>query len=335
MYRYFDFLEGEVQGHPGFCIRFGRHVLKLTFPSREYAARYQASLRYVMTDPVEHPDGAIHFWTGEIMDYLPMKEKVNPEMRWVYEGEAGSLLGWRYNGRLNVYDNRTHAQYILIRDEMERYTPPWHPFRTEFHEFARRNGYLFLHGAAVGVGQHGVLFSATGGSGKSTTVLGALLDGMSYVSDDYIIWEKGTGRAYPLYSCGILNTDSLERLPELKEHIVGWVPNREHRAILDLSAYTGRFVDGMKLGAILRPRVPAQGEEGRAVICPDPMKSGKMQLAISTARQNGYELIKNDPAFLEQIMDAVKELPAYEFRLSRDRGENTRVLTEWIQTLQK
>lgn len=320
-----------MRNHPGFYIRFGRHVLKLTFPSQECARRYEDSLQYVKTEPVERPDGTIHFWTGEITDYLPTKNAIQTGFYWSCKNEAGSLEGWRYNGRLNVYDNRTHTQYVLIRNRMEDYSPPWHPFRFEFHNFARKNGYLFLHSAAVGLGNEGVLFSATGGSGKSTTVLGALLDGFSYVSDDYLILDQESGRAYPLYSCGILNADSLERLPELKQHITGWVPNRENRAVLDLRAYMDQFVFGMKLRAILRPSIPV---EGRApCIVPDPMKNGKMQLAVSTARQNGHDLLKKDPGFLNQVMDAVKHLPSYEFRLSRDRTENTRILTQFIQEL--
>lgn len=333
MYGYFDALAAQVADHPGFFIRFGRHVLKLTFPTAECAGRYESTLRYVMTGPVERPDGAIHLLVGEIMDYLPMKQAVRAGTQWLYEGEAGTLTGWHHNGRLSVYDNRTHAQYLLISDRPEEYPPPWHPFRFEFHNFAQKNGYLFLHGAAVGVGDQGVLISATGGSGKSTTVLGALLDGMDYVSDDYLIWEEETGRVYPLYSCGILNADSLERIPELKPRITAWVPNRENRAVLDLNPYTDRFVPGMKLRAVLCPRIPQ--EDTSPAILPDPVKTGKMQMAVSTARQNGYGLLKKDPAFLNQIMQAVKDLPCYELRLSRERGENTGMLKEWIQTLQK
>lgn len=330
---YFDYLSRTVEHHPGFYIRFGRHVLKLTFPTQEYAERYAASLQLVKTEPTEHPDGSIHIWIGEIMDYLPMKDKLQPELQWVYNGEAGFLEGWRYNGRLTAYDYRTNAQYVLIRQEPERYSPPWHPFRFEFHNFARRNGYLFLHSAAVGMGERGVLLSAAGGSGKSTTVLGSLLNGGSYVSDDYIIWDTASGRGYPLYSCGILNTDSLQRLPELKEHITGWVPNRENRAILDLRSFADQFVFGMELRAIIRPSIPAPDSHHKPQILPDPMESGKMQLAVSTARQNGYDLLKKEPGFLNQIMAALRELPCYEFRLSRDPRENTQLLKAFIEKL--
>lgn len=333
MHGYFDFLSSTVENHPCFYIRFGRHVLKLTFPTQEYADLYAASLQLVKTEPTEHPDGSIHFWIGEIMDYLPMKDKLQPEFQWIYDGEAGFLEGWRYNGRLIAYDYRSNAQYILIRKQPENYSPPWHPFRFEFHNFARRNGYLFLHSAAVGIGDRGVLFSATGGSGKSTTVLSGLLDGLSYVSDDYMIWDTTSGRVYPLYSCGILNTDSLDRLPELKEHITGWVPNRENRAILDLKSFADQFVFGMNLQAIIRPSIPLLNSETEPAIVPDPMKSGKMQLAISTARQNGYELLKKDPAFLNQVMAALKDLPSYEFRLSRDRTKNAQILKAFIENL--
>ena len=331
MYGYFDFLKKKVADHHGFFIKFGRHVLKLTFPNEEYARRYEQSLRYVITDPVDDPDGSIHYWTGEIMEYLPMKEKIKPESQWLYEGEAGSLLGWCWNGRLNVYDNRSNSQYVLIKGNMENCTPPWHPFRFEFHDFAKRNGYLFLHSAAVGIGDTGVMISATGGSGKSTTVLGALLDGMDYVSDDYLIWDKEEKKAYPLYNCGILNIDSLERIPELKNCISHWVPNRKNRAVLDLSAYTERFVSGMKIKAVICPSIPTG--DVKPEIIPDPVKKGKMQMAVSTTRQNGHELLKKDPGYITDVMMSLKDLPCYEFRLSKSREENTQHLKNWIKNL--
>ena len=333
MQDYFAYMAEQVKDHPCFFVQFGKHILKLTFPNAEYAEKYAVSLRYIKAESVEEPDGVIHIWNGKIRDYLPMKDNVNGD-KWVYEGQGGSLIAWRFSKRLHAHDFIANAQYIVMESPLESYTPFWHPFRYEFHNFAIRQGYIFLHGAAAGIDGKGVLLSATGGSGKSTTILGCLLEGFDYVSDDYLIMDCETGEAYPVYSCGILNTDSLERLPGLKEHISGWVPGKDNRAIIDLSTYGKQFIRGMKIKALIRPQVPKNKCQLELAprITQDYMQDGKMQMAISTARQNGYELLKKSD-FVYQIMNCVKDLPSYELLLSANLQENTMVLRNFINNI--
>jgi len=67
------------------------------------------------------------------------------------------------------------------------------------HWFGSRGRYLF-HGAAVGESEGGVLILGAGGSGKSTTALACLEDGMSYAGDDRCLLSMhGSPHVYSLY----------------------------------------------------------------------------------------------------------------------------------------
>ena len=67
------------------------------------------------------------------------------------------------------------------------------------HWFGSRGRYLF-HGAAVGESEGGVLILGSGGSGKSTTALACLEDGMAYAGDDRcLLAMHGSPHVYSLY----------------------------------------------------------------------------------------------------------------------------------------
>ncbi len=330
MQSYFAWLEGKTKGFPSFKIRFGHHVLELSFPTRELCEEYKISLQYVYVESDVRADGAIRFWNMALDEVLPPGVGHGANVI-EYEGEAGFLRANRYGRWFGAYDMTTHIQYVCFDGrDLREYSPTWHPFRREFHYFAQNNGYLYLHSAAVGVDGKGVLLSANGGNGKSTTALSALIEHMDYVSDDYLIIDTEEKRVYPLYSCGILNLDSLKMLPELKAHVIREVPGRPGRSIIDLLPYREQFVDGLEICALVCPRV-IKGEEVKVPrVTLDEHKAGKMQMAVSSARQNGENQIKGSN-FVYQVFDCVKEIPSYELILSKDTKKNAEALKKLIK----
>jgi hypothetical protein len=330
--RFFSRLDREAENLPGFSIRFGHHVLLLRFPDEETVRKYRVFLDLVCTGQEKDPDGIITIRKGEIRDYLNIDPSSEKAACWEYTGESGSIRYLKWPDRITASHTRSNQQTILMSGPFEEYAPPQAPFHWEFHQFSMLHRYAFLHSGAVGLNGEGVLISSVGGSGKSTTALSCLLDGFDFVSDDYLILDPESSSAYPLYNSGILNADSLQHLPELESCTAGCVLRRPDRSILDLSAYRNQFCFGMKIKAIVHPRILPPGEAGEARIRKDPLQAGKTQMLLSSVRQNGFDLMK-DPSVLHTLSAAVSALPSYELLLSPDRQSNCRALRDLICSL--
>jgi hypothetical protein len=89
----------------------------------------------------------------------------------------------------------------------------------------------------------------------------------------------------------------------------------------------------MKIKAVVRPRVRHADEpQGEALIRKDPLHAGKTQMLVSSARQNGFVMMKDQDA-LHSLFDAVSGLPSYELLLSPDRQSNCRALRNLLHDL--
>jgi|GEM_PF-2562270 len=331
---FFTRLDRETEHLPGFHILFGHHILLLRFPDQEAAEKYRVFLNLICIDHEGEPDGTITVWQGKTEDYINLGDSGRNSF-WECAGDSGFIRFVKWPDRILAQDTKNSRQYIITNDPIDRTVPFWASFHWEFHNFAMSHGYAFIHGGAVGKNGEGVLITSMGGCGKSTTVLSCLLDGFDYVSDDYLILEKDTAAAYPVYSCGILNEDSLQRLPELKPLIYGRVPDRPNRFIIDLSGYSGQFCREMIIKAVVYPRVlPADDHEQEALVRKDPLHAGKTQMIISTARQNGFGMMW-DQQSRHHMFDAVSGLPSYELILSQDRQSNCRALRHLLDDLRQ
>lgn len=331
--RFFDRLDHESENMPGFYIMFGRHILLLKFQNEETADRYRAFLKLSFTEYEGEPDTTITIWQGKIEDYLNLKDSPANASCWEYTGEEGFIRYVKWQGRMVAYHASADRHYIIMSGPLDEYVPFWAPFHWEFHHFSMSHGYAFVHSGAVGLNGEGVLISSVGGGGKSTTVLSCLLDGFDYVADDYLILEKGDVAAYPLYNSGLLNGDSLKRLPELRPLIFCDDPRKPDRYIIDLYGFRKQFCRGMKIKAVVRPRVRRSDEpQGEALIRKDPLHAGKTQMLVSSARQNGFVMMKDQDA-LHSLFDAVSGLPSYELLLSPDRQSNCRALRNLLHDL--
>ncbi|MGH9646862.1 MAG: PqqD family peptide modification chaperone, partial [Bryobacteraceae bacterium] len=118
---------------------------------------------------------------------------------------------------LSVVDRMSGRAYFLKRDLTP--LPYWEigsPFRYIFHTWFAARGLQFVHGGAVGTSAGGVLLTAKGGSGKSTTTMLCAEAGMQFAGDDYCLADPRTGYLHSLYNSSKLKgPEDLKRLPDL------------------------------------------------------------------------------------------------------------------------
>jgi len=160
--------------------------------------------------------------------HLRTAMKIQPELTVVVDGASSPLANiaqvWDWEGlgetdiwvveiakMMLIVQNKARAVVALDYQSKTGYWCELHPIGMTYlarasplrrllaYWFASKGKYLF-HGAAVGGPDGGVLILGAGGSGKSTTALACLEDGMAYAGDDRCLLSmEGSPHVYSLY----------------------------------------------------------------------------------------------------------------------------------------
>jgi len=247
---------------------------------------------------------------------VPMARPPWPRTAYTPQSEIAGVEGSRFviafnvgTGTLDLLDHERGRALHWIADAARH--PAWDvssPLRLVLHWWLRERGLQFLHAGAVGNEDGAVLLAGKGGAGKSTLALAALVAGMRFVGDDYVLAQLGPQpRVLNLYRSAKLDPTHLTRLlPSLRPLVHGWTePPAGGKAILMLAGETERRVaESLPLRALAISRV-APGE--RAGLRAATTREALAALVPSNARQL-TALRRGD---LDRIADLARMLPAY------------------------
>jgi hypothetical protein len=150
------------------------------------------------------------------------------------------------------------------------------PLRNIIHAWLGGHGIQLVHAAALGTEDGAVLLAGKGGSGKSTTSLFGLADGLHYLGDDFCLvsTEATEATVHSLYSSAKINADNLHRIPALRVAVSN--PDRlpEEKAIFYFAkAYGGQLPACLPLKAILIPRDHSSDPRIVGIVNPPPLVS--------------------------------------------------------------
>ncbi len=250
--------------------------------------------------------------------------------------DAGSWAGWNLNSS-SVIEELSDERYqvslelrgalasILDRATGEAYhyvpdpglLPAWeqtHPARMLLAAWARSQGLVTCHAAAVADGDGGLLLCGGSGSGKSTSALVAMAAGMRSAGDDYVLIEPTQPPvAHALYTSTLLEVGHFGRNRDLMpvvDHVADQLDR--HKAVM----YAGdpgapRLEGGFPLVALVALHVePGSRPEFRAASAATVLRA----LAPSTLSQLGMV----DAAGLGRLAELCRRVPTYEMRLGDD-----------------
>ncbi len=176
-------------------------------------------------------------------------------------------------------------------------------------------GLQFLHSAAVGAYGNAALVVGPSGSGKSSTALTCLLDGMDYLGDDHCLVSTGAHPvAHSVYAAAKLHTAQLARFPELDELLVN--PDRDpiEKGVAILHPrFAAQLPRSLPIAALL---VPAIAERPETRIEPMPRGMALRALAPSTLLQ----MVAADSAGLGPMGELVRNVPCYLITVGSDRA---------------
>jgi hypothetical protein len=105
------------------------------------------------------------------------------------------------------------------------------PLRPLLNAVLNRRGLQIVHASAVGTPEGSLLFAGPPFSGKSTLAVSALLDGLSYQSDDLcVLSSEDAPRSFSLYNIAKLREDCLPRFPDLAPVVSSFVEDFEKKS---------------------------------------------------------------------------------------------------------
>jgi hypothetical protein len=185
---------------------------------------------------------------------------------------------------------------------------PYHeqaaPMRSLFQWLMASNRRSLIHGAVIGTKAGGVLLIGRGGSGKSSTALVGLGAGLHFAGDDYVVVETdGTPCAYGLYATAKVERKDLDLYTQLDAELHNPTGPPEEKAVLFLNREPPGFRAGLRLRAIVLPRITRDPMHLR----PCSPAQALQALAPSTLLQMGGDRRQ----LFEDCTRLVRRLPAF------------------------
>ncbi|MGO9751516.1 MAG: hypothetical protein ACLP8S_30240 [Solirubrobacteraceae bacterium] len=160
-------------------------------------------------------------------------------------------------------------------------------------------GRHLVHAGAVGDDRGGVLLAGASGSGKTTVALAALVHGLGYVADDYVLLHAASEpQAVSLYSTASVSV-GLEA---------------DEKTVVDVATLMpGSVRESLPVRAVIVPRIRG----GRArVRCASPAEA-LLALAPSTVLQLPFD----DGAALGSLAAVVRRVPCFALDVGDDVAE--------------
>ncbi len=240
-------------------------------------------------------------WTLE--DFLPggrIRGLPQHRVRVTYDGWTRTLA---------VYDREAREAFVHVADAAT--IPAWvtrSPLRNVLTWWAGDQGLAFLHAGAVAEPRGAVALAGASGSGKSTTALTCFADGWRMLGDDACIATTGAAPSlFPVYGFAKLERDALERLPELREHVVD--PAAEQLLVAP-PLWCG---PAPPLRALVLPRIA--GTVDTAVV---PItRSEALRVLVPGSLLEGHGA---GGTALQALSQLVQRVPCYRLELGTDRG---------------
>ncbi|MEO8084723.1 MAG: hypothetical protein ABI780_12945 [Ardenticatenales bacterium] len=239
----------------------------------------------------------------------------------------GRYVSFQYQDSITLLDRRGQRMIgcrrngsHLSRGECSK------PFVVMLTIWYSDRGVQILHAGLIARRGAGVLMPGESGSGKSTTSLAGVAQGLEFLADDFVGLERVPGdtfRGHSLFSTACLTRAGLGRFADVQRHAVEDRFPEEEKPILFLAEiYPDRLIATVPIHAIALLRIGAERTEIQPASRPEALR----QFAASTLHT---VVPRPGRAALEMMAELVERVPAYWLLL----GPDTRDVPEGIERI--
>ena len=215
--------------------------------------------------------------------------------------------------------------YYITKNHREL---PWwvrgSPLQAIFSAFFRAQGLQLTHVAAVGNDDHCVLLAGKGGSGKTTTTLACLIQGMTYLGEDYCLLEPTPDATiiHSVYQSAKWTAQTRAMYPQFDTLVCNEPISEQDKSLI---FYRDSFPDQVSaaLPAKAIIALSIQAHTNPKLMASDAVTSLK-QLTLSTVKQLPF-FDRQTNTLLQQCCDRVRH---YALKLGQDRDANVRVIQD-------
>ncbi len=228
---------------------------------------------------------------------------------------------------LNLFDREKKLGIFWV--ESPKNLPYWStaaPLRTLLHWCMEMTGRQLLHAAAVGIDDRAVLLTGAGGSGKSSSALHCLCDGMQFAGDDYVVAQlQPEPLVFPIYSSAKVNHDNRESFPELAELIVHEGGGQEKTIFQLYPAKQQHIPASMQLVGVLTPRI--QLKKQSEIFTPQTSREIERAASFTTVSQLPYAGSET----YEFVENLVASLPSFCIDLAESSDDVIAAVRQFVE----
>lgn len=230
---------------------------------------------------------------------------------------------------ISLFDTERNLALYCMKDASQN---PFYqyssPLLTIFSWWVRTKACQYIHAAAIGIANGGVLLVGRGGSGKSTTSLTTISSDLMYAGDDYcLLTTNPEPYVYSLYNSGKLATDHLLKFPHLLSKTNHTNDFGAEKAIVFIHQhYPNKIINGFPIRAIIKPQITDVIEP-----CLIPSSSGVALRALAPSTL--FQLAGAGASEFAMMADFVKQVPCYTLKLGKNLDKIPSVILNLLKEL--
>lgn len=302
--------------------QLGSLVFCLVFTEALLAKKIIPALAHLRIDRVAKVDFTIGLWETSI---LP---GALPEIDWQLLNRNGYRGYHAHAIYLHYFDAIDAVSVINLQDNIAYYVVrdadalPWwvggSPLQVILNVWLQKQGLQLTHAAAVGNDQYAVLLMGKGGSGKSTTTLTCLRDGLQYLGEDYcVLAADPKPMVYSIYQSAKWDRGTRHYFPEYERFIQNpHVADTEKALVYYQDFFSAQIKQALPIKAVVSLVV---GDVDLPILQPSSRQDAVKNLMMSTLKQLPFSYSKT----MRILHKLILSLDCYELILGKNLMANS------------
>jgi len=316
-------------------LRLGGYRIGLEFTSEALTSKILPALEHLLVNLDGPSDLKILLWdsgSSNVEMPSPPWNIDNYSPRAEISGFSNERFLTAYHlgvNALSMLDQDKNLAIYWVRDAAQiPYYESAAPLRIILNWWLSNNQRLFVHAAAVGMPDGGVLITGKSGSGKSTTALACLFSDLFYTADDYcIVSEEEKPIIYGIYNIAKKDYEDIERVPQAIDALWKESGRAHEKAIYKIyEKFPQRILESFPLRAILVPDITHQSETR---LEPISAVSALAALAPTTILQQPL----SGKDILGRLARMVKNVPTYGLLLGTDTDQIPETISRFLKEI--